>query len=547
MNGIRGQLSRMLLRRGDRRFVAVDFDSRRLRLVHAERAGGGLRIVRLIVRPMPEGLDIAEPQPIGEFLRATLKEHGLAGLPVVMCVPRGLAVLKTLTFPPGTQRGELASMVQYQVDKELPFRAEEAVVDFTVTSHFDPEAGANGSQAGISVLVAAVRLPVMDYYRQIALAAHVRLRRLGLRPYANHSCVQACMPDGGDEHRAVLHLTADETEIDVMVGSSLAFSRSALGKIPMPGRGEDAELRDAVQGVVTETIRSLQSYQSVEGGGRVDRIYLAGGTGLEDQVAEQLSRRLELPCQTLSPAELLKLGADCGDGSEFISALGLAIGHSGQRGMPFDFLNPKRPPARRNTKRTRALSVAAGSCAVLLAFIALGSEYLRAKEHGLDQLRDDHNKLVSQKKRVDKLAARLKAVEQWERDTPDWLDHLAHISALMPSCTEVYVPGLTGAPDGSLVFTIRADSQRAITEVIRRLRSAGYDAEAKQQQRKTNDPRYMHTAEMRVSPRKGMKIALAGLKPTPRPADDTPVDQLSRPGRTGGTNRRSGARRDIRR
>ena len=40
-----------------RRFVAVDFDSRGVRLVQAERAGAGIRIVRVLARPA-----LAEPR-----------------------------------------------------------------------------------------------------------------------------------------------------------------------------------------------------------------------------------------------------------------------------------------------------------------------------------------------------------------------------------------------------------------------------------------------------------------------------------------------------
>ncbi|MFW6061439.1 MAG: pilus assembly protein PilM, partial [Planctomycetota bacterium] len=113
--------------RAGRKLVAVDFDSRQLRLVEAERHRSGARIVRLAGFPMPEGIDLTDAQAVGAFLGRTLREMRLSRARVLMNVPRGQSVLKPLTLPPGTHSDEIAGMVQYQVSGELPFRSEEAV------------------------------------------------------------------------------------------------------------------------------------------------------------------------------------------------------------------------------------------------------------------------------------------------------------------------------------------------------------------------------------------------------------------------------------
>ena len=314
---------------GPRCFAAVDFDGRQLRVVHAERVGGRTRVLKLAAVSIPPGLDMASAKDVGLLLGSTLKDMRLRNVGVLMNVARAEAVLKPVTLPPGTPQSDLASMVQFQVEKELPFRPEEAVIDFTIESHYDVDAaqGEEVASTGMDVLVAAGRLPVVDHFRQIAEAAGVKLRRLGLRPYANVRCVDACTRRGAKETLLVVHFGADETEIDVLVGSALSFSRSAAVRIP-PAEGDPHELAESVRTVTMEVVRSVQSYQAVERSSRIDSILVAGGTGVEAIAAEELSARLGAPCELFNPTAALGLG-QVENPSAFISALGLAIGHSG--------------------------------------------------------------------------------------------------------------------------------------------------------------------------------------------------------------------------
>ena len=502
---------------GARRFAAVDFDSRRLRIVAAERVGDRTCIRSLWSESMPEGIDLADARAVGEFLGRTLRQLRLQRMAVVMNVPRGQAVLKSLSFPPGTREDELAAMVRYQVEKELPFRLEEAVIDFTVEGrHYDASSSPEQVK-GISVLVAAVRLPVLDYYRQIALAAGVKLHRLGLRPYANHSCLDACTTAGADETRALVHLTADEAEIDVLIGESLAFSRSAVGKIPASG-GEAPALDQAVTDVVTEAIRSLQSYQSVEHGGQVGKVYLAGATGIERRVAHDLGERLGVPCEILDPAAGLALSGGGLEASEFISALGLAIGHCADEGLRFDFLNPKRPTVHRDLRKVKVAAAAAAVVVLLATGLVARASHFRDLEAQAAKLRSDIQTSQAANKLVKAKAGRDKAIRTWEKESRHWLDHLAYITCLFPSARDAYVTGLK-ASSGEITFTIRASSEEVITEILSRLNKAGYDAKAGRQTKGKEGP-YPHTADMRVALDQVNKIDLTSLHAETRPSDD---------------------------
>lgn len=421
----------LVLPRPGRRFVALDLDSRYLRMVHAERAGDRLRILRLATFPVPEGVDVSDVEALGTFIGRCLGEPSLKSGSVLMSVPRSQAILKAVSLPPAVKESELAGMVQYQMETELPFPAEGAAIDFTVESHFDaatPTEEASGP--GVNVLVAAVQRPVIEQYQRLAEIAGVRLLRLGLRPYADARCVEACTIHHAKECTAVVHVGADETEIDILLGGATVFSRSAVVKVPPPGEESDSTAEQAVDGVAVEVARSLRSYQAVQRGRGIDSLLVAGGTGIEAQVASELARRLGIPCKMFDPSRALRLDPNEKDPSAFISALGLAIGHAGVAELPFDFLNPKRPPVQRDMRKILAGVIGGSVAAVFVAGVVAGVLFLKAKQSRVDGLSEVCKRLEEKNRSVAALAKPVGAVETWVGAGRPWLDHWAFLSAV---------------------------------------------------------------------------------------------------------------------
>ncbi|MCK5557670.1 MAG: pilus assembly protein PilM, partial [Candidatus Hydrogenedentes bacterium] len=163
MRGILRKLFRPGRIGGIGRFLAVDFDSRQLRIVRVNRLGLRPRLRKFHAEDIPETLDIQDPSQVGEFLAATLKRRRIGGYPLIMNVPRGQAVLKPLHLPPGTDRSEIAGMVRFQVQGDLPFPGEEGVLDFTIGGE---SSGGEGPD-GLDVLAAAIRQGVLEFYKHL--------------------------------------------------------------------------------------------------------------------------------------------------------------------------------------------------------------------------------------------------------------------------------------------------------------------------------------------------------------------------------------------
>jgi len=510
------------------RFCAVDFDGRQLRIVEAESSGGPTRIRKAVAADVPAGLDLTDAAALGEFVGQTIGQMHLAGAAVLMNVPRSKAVLKPLVLPPVSGPAELANMVRFQAEKELTFRPEEAVIDFTIESHYGAEPPPEADAQGEHVLVAAVQRPVLEYYQQVAEAAGVRLLRLGLRPYANMRCLEAYGGSRAGGRVALVHIAADETEIDVVEKDGLTFSRSAVIQVPPAPSDEEPTSGEAIATVVQEVSRSLQSYMGVERGQGIEAVMLAGGTGIETQVAESLAARLSVPCEVLDLSSALDLREAAADASAFISALGLAVGQGDADAPPFDFLNPKRPPVERDlTKMATIGGVAAVVLVVLAAFAGAGLHWYNAVSQ-VSQLTEELAQLKKENKKVTALRQRVETIEKWVGAGRNWLDQWTYLTGVFPSCTEAYVTGLSTNPDASLKVSLRAKNNDAIDSLGDQLAQAGYDFKPGQVTTSKDRYGYGYSTAVKVMVKPEMQLALADVSPPPRPDDDASAEHFGR-------------------
>jgi predicted ribosomally synthesized peptide with SipW-like signal peptide len=470
---------------------------------------------------MPAGIDLANAPVVGALVGEVLRKLGVSG-GIVMAVPRAQVVLKPLTLPAGTPENELPGMVQFQADKDLPFRAEEAVIDFIPGSHFGGDRDAPSGD-GVEVLVAAARIAELDYYRQIAAAAGARLLHLGMSSTANMACMLACTRRGADESVACLHLTPEEMQIDIIRGGGLSFARAASVKLPAAA-ADSAGLAAGVKAALQEALRSVHSYQSSQRGG-ISGVLVAGGTGVEAQLAEQLTERLGVPCELFRPELALPL-PDAQQAAPFITALGLAIGYGGgQRSI--DFINPRRPVQQSDPRRRRLMMAGAAAAAVVLVVGGVTWAMFSSRESDLDRLAAEANRLKEQNKSIATLEKRAKALEGFDASRRMWLDHLAQFSSLMPPCEQAYVTAMNVGGSNVLNVTMHAKSTASIDKFINEARAAGYRLESRRSGVVADRNGYTQEIVLEVGVPATLKVDPTTLSAHPRPADDDSLAVLS--------------------
>jgi Tfp pilus assembly PilM family ATPase/Tfp pilus assembly protein PilN len=503
--------------------VAIDYDRKALRLAVFELSGKEPTILALHSVPAPAGADTSDPAVLGRLLKTMVDRLKLRGSLAMMCVGRGQAVLKTVLLPPGSQESELAAMVQFQVAKELPFGADEAVVDFTVGKHWggsEPREGQEAPAGATTVLAAAIRLPVLDAARQACQDAGLKLVHLGLRPYANLRCVYRCVRVEPGEAILFVDITADEAEIDVLRDQALEFSRTAKLAAP-PAAGEAASTNGSgsvspTGRIVAEVVRSLQGYSAANPGGKVDACLVAGATGVEKEVVAALTEKLGVHCEQFDPCGGFGI-ARGPDVTGFGAALGLA---AEPESLPFDFLYPKRPVPVRDTRKLKMLAAVSAVAVVLGLTFVTRAVVIGGKEQAVTALSEQSSALDKDIIQLTKLADRVKTVQKWQEDDTNWLDQLAHLSNLLPGCEEVYLTSFK-AGGGRITIQGQAKEDRCVTSFATELQSlGGYEVKPKGTLPRADKYGYTAQFTMEIEVTEKAKPIVASTQPVGRPADD---------------------------
>ena len=519
--------------------TALDWDGPLLRAAQSVERGGKAEIVRFAAGRVEGSLGLDRPEPDAPASGACLA-RALAGLElkpgtVVMGIPRGLVFLRTLSLPKPETPAELSAMVYFQINKDLPFPAEEAVIDFQVNERLStpapagPAGGAAQETAGeqpaatekVDVLVAVVKKQVVQHYQAMAEAAGFTLAALGLDSYANARGLQACEPAGRPRTVALVTLRQEEVIIDVIAGGTLVFSRTA----PL-ARAAEAQAETGVAGtVMIETVRSLHNYEGLERHEPVEEIILAGAQGGEASIVQALGQQCHLPCRLLDPAAALGLSVkepEYGPGA--LTALGLALSAQDQTPWPFDFLHSKRPPAPRNRRRAMLIQGAVAGAILLCVLAGVRTFLVHRQARIRDQLQEEIKRTADDRKVYREIRLRAKTLHDWVVDKREWLDHYAYLSALLPGSTDVYVTSISAGARGVLHLSVQARSGEVLAEIDKRLRAAGYELKPLAITPSSDRYGYSFQSSLELTLPSKLKIDLAALNAPERPADDGSLD-----------------------
>lgn len=543
---------RWILPRRRKTLTALDMDGRVLRIAQVIRRGNRTVVSQLVAEPLPSkssGLDLNDPQALGTWMADALRRLKIKPGPVVMGMPRRKVILRPLTLPAIDDMGELAAMVRIQVEKELLFPPSEAVIDFTIQATrvrvFPGADETNGSMAEddrskINILVAAANRETVEEYRSLAAAAGFKLHGLGLRPYANVRCVELCKVQEGPGGVALVYLRPQEVNIDVIVGDTLAFSRAASISHQVDAEGPDGvsaatashsddenadtETLDPVETICREVVHTLMSYVSLEEEKKIEKVFIAGVTGIEQSVAAALSGRLDMPCGILDPTVHLQLPVHhtIKLAPAAITVIGLAVGANDSRGLPFDFLHPKRAAVKKNPRMRRRVTAAAAVLGVILCALAVRSKLLGTKLEARASLQSTIATLRARTKARSGVIARLGSVKAWQGTDRHWLDHWAYLSAILPSCKDVYVTGLTTTASGTIALSVQARSGEVLADLDSRLRTGGYTVTPLAITPVSDKFGYGFKTTVHLKVTTATTPDLQKHQPIERPSDDTP-------------------------
>lgn len=535
--------------RGPSAVTVLDIDGNLLRVVQSAGRGDIARVISVPLE-LPADADRNAPAVLGVAVAKALVRLKLRPGSVVMGVPRAKAVLRTLTVPAMDKVPELAALIHFQVGRDLPFRMEEAVVDFQVVRRFEAPAEPAGGVAAdgaapvaamaakMEVLVAAVKREVVEFYQAVARSAGCQLSALGLLPSANARCVAACGVEGGETSVVLVSLRPDEVGVDVLARNSLIFSRgAAIRNGPEPGAapGATPASDSFLRSVVIEVVRSLHGHSGLESDAPVARILVAGATGYEGEVVAALAARLVTPGSVLDPVGALNLPVDASEhAAGAIGAMGLAMGCGDASGLPFDFLKPKQPAVQRDLRRLMWMGGASVAVLALVGVLALRSTLIQRRAAVLAAATAELADAEKKRPTYRRLIQQATVIEDWVKGGRDWLQQYAYLTSILPPSEEIYLTSMAISGQGTIRLAVQARSGEILARLDRQLRAAGYEVKPLAITPGADRFGYEFRSNVELVPSTKQTLDLQQVKPANRPSDDVSLDPAAYRGKGGG-------------
>lgn len=464
-------------RRRSRYVVALDWDPRTLRVVHAYVGKRGVKIERLLSVGIPSDLDTNDPAQMGALIQRALTEQGIRTRYAIIDIPRDQVVLNTLSLPCAAPN-ELPGMVAIQMAKEMPFPIDDAVVDFAV-----PPDAADTPQA--SVVVAAIRREELDRYIETARVAGLRLERVGLRPYAGKVAICELLRDALPERVVFIDVRSVLTEIDVLRNGQLVFSRAASVAIPdstepptslsivrddegasADDTSFDVDEAASILGteavantLVLEVTRSIEAYRASDPGAQIDHIVIGGDTGVEEALVEAVQHRMKVTAELYNPARSVGWTPDEGAGATaFASSIGLVLGQVSAEQPHIDFLHPKEAVSQARKHLRSAPLVAAVVALFLVAGTVVGYDLKKDDWARLVEIEEQIAELEAHKRDYKKFVKFVDEIRDFEEKQRIWVDVLHDVLDNIPDTKELVISeiSMTHRGDGRIVFKTRA-------------------------------------------------------------------------------------------
>lgn len=536
-----------------KKILAIDWDARNLRIVHALLTKRGVNIDRIFTVGIPADVDPAAPEAMGKLIRNALDQEGIGTRHAIVDIPRDQAVLKTLVLPVADPE-TMAGIVRIQIAKELPFPVDDAVIDFAMEApEHRPGDGEGAAPGTTDVLVAAVRHELRDQYTATFAAAGLKLDRIGLRPYANKVAVARLLEFSMPERVLVIDVRPNLTEIDVLKKGALAFSRAASVVVPdqllapedkATGQAGDADterprlsiagsepsqsldLSDPaarptgaapprplspvdkfINSVVQEVTRSIEAYRAGDPGSTVDHVVIGGDVGVEERLAEVIQSRLNLTTELYNPASTFGWEPDEGAAaSAFSATLGLVLGHAETDALHFDFLHPKRAGTAARARLMKAPSIAA----VIALFLASGAvgltQYRKDDRATLKRIEREIEELEGNRSNNRKFDDLMRELRAFDAGQHVWVDVLYEVFSKLPQNKDLVVDHLDMQQDqGRVTLKTRTKERDTPLNVVRELEAFRRPGRDKQRFKVTMGPQaekkgdeYPFSQELRI-------------------------------------------------
>lgn len=207
--------------------IGLDIGSNFIKACQAQVRGGRPEVTAMAVLPTPSdsvsGTEIIDPVALGRVLKQLLAQSGFKAKKVVSSVAgQSSLVVRIIEVPKMTPK-ELAETMKWEVERHVPFAADQTVMDFQTLSV--PEEVPDGQN--MEVLLAVAQGDTVNRHVQALQAAGLQPGAIDIEPLAASRSLVALSDNGNPTGTvALVDIGANTTDISIFKDGRLSFTRS---------------------------------------------------------------------------------------------------------------------------------------------------------------------------------------------------------------------------------------------------------------------------------------------------------------------------------
>jgi Tfp pilus assembly PilM family ATPase len=406
-----------------RNAIAIDIGRRRLRAVLADCDRNRVIVRRSLVEPVPDDLDVADARAVGTWAGRQLAAAGFPKAKSVIAIAREHVVQKRVRLPTVDAR-ELPEMTRLAVQRDLPFDADSAVIDFVCVER---------AETSTTVQAVAVSQPALSAARQAARSAGLGVEQISLRGMGC-AALLGSFDSGGEDGVLAVDIIGERVEFSVIVNGVVRFSRA--GELPPPD--DPAQIADAV---VTEARRTWMSYRIVEHTDDVRRAVVIGDRRVSEQVAGSIGEILGVETKVFDGHPLVEHGRE--DLGEAWPLAGLLLA-PGVRAETIDFTRPRKAPDVASRRRQLVLGGVGMAAIIVVGAMTAARFHLSDLRQEVDTLSVQRTTQLPQYLRYWRDRYKADHLGQWEAAGADWLEHFAYIMDMAPPPDRLVLDSASG-------------------------------------------------------------------------------------------------------
>ena len=205
--------------------VGINVGNHTTKVVEISKRGSSFAIKALGIAPSPEGAivagDIVQPEVVAQAIGELVSSAGIKGKNVVVSIGGQASVVVRVMDVPKMTKKELASSIGFEIERQVPYSADEIVSDFAILE--EPDEIADGQN--VPVLYAAARSDGVYNYVETLQLAKLNTKAIDVEALAVVRAIGSLSNGELPDVYAIINIGAESTEIAVAQGNKLVFPR----------------------------------------------------------------------------------------------------------------------------------------------------------------------------------------------------------------------------------------------------------------------------------------------------------------------------------